>query len=521
MIAKIMAPKASFGGVYYNERKNEQGRSELLTAANFSFLDHANHTKADYIKYMEMVCRTNTNVSNVQFHATISCKGREYSPDQLNDIAVQYVQKMGYGECPYLIYYHSDTDNNHVHIVSTRVDKQGGRVNDSNERRRSQAVINEIMQINVPLKAEQDAGSALEYNISSVNQYKLLLEAQGWGVYTKDGLISLAKGGSVQYFFPEQQVIDRIRQFRAQEQRAKQLTAIFHKYKPGLNHHQLKTLLKDKFGIDLIFHVGKGHTTPYGYTIIDHPNKSVYKGGDVMDLKDILMTPERQEKINSVDELIGGVISIPGSRLDVGSFRDKMGQFGYRVSPDGRIGLKAEKSYLLKLDDNILKELRYNSRVGEANTFNVSTPAEAKILSRLYFVRAEDVQVSHAAKNYDTSLGYDQIMRGHIANSSDLSTDLKERGIRFVSDGRELYLIDTHNREIYGSRELGVDRAMYEGRVEITGLSDVERLGAEVEKSADISPGAILLDTILNAANQNYRQEQDRRRRKKKGNELK
>ncbi|MCV5217404.1 hypothetical protein OFC53_39880, partial [Escherichia coli] len=69
MIAKIMPPKTSFGGVYYNERKNEQGRSELLTAANFSFLDHSNLTKADYIKYMEMVCRTNSNVSNIQFHA--------------------------------------------------------------------------------------------------------------------------------------------------------------------------------------------------------------------------------------------------------------------------------------------------------------------------------------------------------------------------------------------------------------------------------------------------------------------
>ena len=31
--------------------------------------------------------------------------------------------------------------------------------------------------------------------------------------------------------------------------------------------------MKDKFGINLVFHTGKGHTKPYGYTLIDYRNK--------------------------------------------------------------------------------------------------------------------------------------------------------------------------------------------------------------------------------------------------------
>ena len=54
--------------------------------------------------------------------------------------------------------------------------------------------------------------------------------------------------------------------------------------------------MKDKFGINLVFHTGKGHTKPYGYTLIDYRNKRVLKGGEVMDLKELLVEPNKQAK---------------------------------------------------------------------------------------------------------------------------------------------------------------------------------------------------------------------------------
>ena len=117
MVVVVLKAATSFAGIDYNERKNEEGKSELLVAENFA-MNPDNLKKSDYIAYMESVCRTNPAVKAKQFHAVISCKGREYSAEDLKNVALQYINKMGYGNNPYMIYFHSDTENNHVHIAA-------------------------------------------------------------------------------------------------------------------------------------------------------------------------------------------------------------------------------------------------------------------------------------------------------------------------------------------------------------------------------------------------------------------
>ena len=81
--------------------------------------------------------------------------------------------------------------------------------------------------------------------------------------------------------------------------------------------------MKDKFGINLVFHTGKGHTKPYGYTLIDYRNKRVLKGGEVMDLKELLVEPNKQAKVEHCNSIINLLLK-DGTKYTMDSFKKLM-----------------------------------------------------------------------------------------------------------------------------------------------------------------------------------------------------
>ena len=465
MVVVVLKAATSFAGIDYNERKNEEGKSELLVAENFA-MNPDNLKKSDYIAYMESVCRTNPAVKAKQFHAVISCKGREYSAEDLKNVALQYINKMGYGNNPYMIYFHSDTENNHVHIVSTRVQKNGQKVKDNMEAVRSQKVINQIMNVDLALKAKDDISKYMEFSFSTVQQYKLLLEQSGWKLREKDGLLILYKGGEKHASIQLEQIKDKAKQYTPDEERRKQITALLFKYKQGLSYTELQTLMKDKFGINLVFHTGKGHTKPYGYTLIDYRNKRVLKGGEVMDLKELL----------------------------------------------------GDDKALLVLDKKLLKELRYNSRVYEANKFNVATLKEAELLSRIYHVKKDDILIQEHMDKKNTV--YTDMINSYLAHSSDLHSTLREKGILFVEDDNLVYLIDKKNKVIVSTDDLGINiikDGYSKDRITLVTLDKMERIN--VEQDSELARGFNLIDAICDILSQHINVQQDKspNRKKKRG----
>ena len=105
-----------------------------------------------------------------QFHAVISAKGKSYDKSALTKIAEAWLKEMGYGEQPYLVVFHKDTDNNHVHLVSTRIDRNGKKISSAFEHLRAIRSINKILGID----------HALQYQFSTRAQFLMILEKGGY-----------------------------------------------------------------------------------------------------------------------------------------------------------------------------------------------------------------------------------------------------------------------------------------------------------------------------------------------------
>ena len=72
--------------------------------------------------------------------------GRCAFRQQLADIAKEYMDKLGYGNQPYMVYKHEDIARHHIHIVSIRVDDTGKKINDKFEHIRSKQITRELEQ---------------------------------------------------------------------------------------------------------------------------------------------------------------------------------------------------------------------------------------------------------------------------------------------------------------------------------------------------------------------------------------
>ena len=75
------------------------------------------------------------------FHCSLNPHPDEkLSNETLTQIAREYMEALGYGNQPYIVFKHNDIAREHIHIVSLRVDSKGRKINDRFEKRRSKKI---------------------------------------------------------------------------------------------------------------------------------------------------------------------------------------------------------------------------------------------------------------------------------------------------------------------------------------------------------------------------------------------
>jgi hypothetical protein len=156
MVAKITIPKSIEAALNYNEKKVQKGAAECLYAANY-LSEAKNMNFYQKLFGFEMLNNLNSRATTKTIHISLNFDPSEkLSNDKLIEVANVYMEKIGFGQQPFLVYKHEDAGHPHIHIVSTTIKEDGSRINTHNiGRKQSEKARKEIEQQYGLVKAER------------------------------------------------------------------------------------------------------------------------------------------------------------------------------------------------------------------------------------------------------------------------------------------------------------------------------------------------------------------------------
>ena len=145
MVAKISMGTSLYGALAYNGLKVNEGEGRLL-AVNRIFDDGSGRVdvaraERDFKRFMPEQVRTRNKVIHISLNPHPDDR---LTDTELEQLAREYLDRLGYGDQPYLVFKHEDISRHHLHIVSVNVDENGRRLNRDFIHRRSKRITSEL-----------------------------------------------------------------------------------------------------------------------------------------------------------------------------------------------------------------------------------------------------------------------------------------------------------------------------------------------------------------------------------------
>lgn len=121
MVAKISVGKNLYGALAYNQNKVDEGGAKVLSAHLLRYPEDGrfrpDESVRQFLEWMPNHYRTEKPV----IHISLNPHPDDVLTDgQLAEIGREYMQRLGYGNQPYLVFKHEDIGRHHIHIVSLR-----------------------------------------------------------------------------------------------------------------------------------------------------------------------------------------------------------------------------------------------------------------------------------------------------------------------------------------------------------------------------------------------------------------
>lgn len=328
MVAKINTGSSLFGALSYNQEKLDSKEAKILYSNRIMQDSDGGHNMYLHLKSFEPYLMANNKTEQPVLHISLNPHPDDkLSDEQMSDIAQEYMDKMGYGDQPYIVYKHEDLDRHHLHIVSVNVDETGKKLNSNYDYKRSKEITRELEKKYNLLPAEKKvavdklvlkrvdpkAGDVKKqvsntakalmktYNFQSINEYRALLSVYGLTVEevkgeakgkAYHGLVYSAldkKGNKIGNPFKSsllgkdvgvsalnKRIAYSKKQMKEQPpyQRTKKVVSSILAKQPTRKQFE-KDLLQN--GVSVLFRENADKRI-YGVTFIDHESKSVFNG---------------------------------------------------------------------------------------------------------------------------------------------------------------------------------------------------------------------------------------------------
>jgi len=364
MVAKISVGSSLFGALAYNQNKVDEEQGKVLLSNRMFESEDGNFSIRRCMECFDMHLPADLKTEKPIIHISLNPHPDDVlSDNQLADIAKEYMDKLGYGDQPFLVYKHEDIARHHIHIVSIRVDDAGKKINDKFEHIRSKEITRELEKkyglhpaekkqaAECPelKKVDYQAGDvkhqlsntvkalASSYRFQSFTEYKALLSIYNVQAEEVKGEIngkpyngivysatndkgekqgnpfkSSSLGKSVGYEAIQRRIQKSEKDIQDKHLKEHIRRTVGAVMKSARNREQLVTDLKAK-GIDVLFRQNDAGRI-YGMTFIDHESRTVLNGSRL----------GKEFSANVFNDLFTGSRSLAGnSQQDVREYSPK------------------------------------------------------------------------------------------------------------------------------------------------------------------------------------------------------
>ena len=145
MIAKIGKGNNMYGAILYNQQKVEKENGAVLLLNKIPDTIDGRYSTQYFNKCFEPYLSANIKTEKTVRHISLNPDPADkVSDEQFAEMAQEYMERMGYGNQPYIVFKHTDIDRTHIHIVSTCVGIDGRKIPDDYDHPRSMAICRDL-----------------------------------------------------------------------------------------------------------------------------------------------------------------------------------------------------------------------------------------------------------------------------------------------------------------------------------------------------------------------------------------